>query len=189
MNPVTLPHEGGHDTPLVTGQGARQGDVADRAPAQAGAPDGRQWQLQRRCALSPRQFCACFLALAGLSAAVALFFWALGAPFVTLFAGLEVLALGIAFACHAVHAADGERLLLHGGRLLIEQRHGLQQRRDSLDLATLRVGEGEGGLIELRARGRCVQVGQQAHATLRRQVLADLRQLVLQPVAPGHGRT
>lgn len=189
MNPVTSPPDWANDTPLVTGQGARTGAVGDRAAAQGDAPQGRQWQLQRRCALSPRQFGACFLALAGLSAAVALFFWALGAPFVTLFAGLEVLALGIAFACHAVHAADGERLQLQGGRLLIEQRHGLQQWRHSLDLAALRVGEGTGGLIELRARGRCVQVGRQAHFTLRRQVLAELRQLVLQPVATGHGRT
>lgn len=175
--------------PLVTGQGTRPGDVGERAFDQGDEPDVRQWQLQRRCALSPRQFGACFLVLAGVSAAVALFFWTLGAPFVTLFAGLEVLALGAAFACHALHAADGERLQVRGGRLLIEGRHGLRQYQDSLDLALLRVAEGAGGLIELRARGRCVRVGGQAPAAQRRQVLAELRQLVLQPVAPGRGRT
>jgi uncharacterized membrane protein len=189
MNSVTLPHEWGHDTPLVSGQEVRPGDVCEQASAQSLEPAGHQWQLQRRCALSPRQFGACFLALAGLSAAVALFFWVLGAPFVTFFAGFEVLALGMAFACHAVHASDGERLQLHGDRLLVEQRHGLTQRRERLELASLRVGEGEDGLLELHARGRCVRVGRHAHPTQRRQVLAELRQLVLRPVAPGYGQT
>lgn len=185
MNPVTLPRTWGHDTPLVPGQGIRPGDSCEQGLDRVGGLDGRQWQLQRRCALSPRQFGVCFLVLAGVSAAVALFFWTLGAPFVTLFAGVEVLALGLAFACHALHAADGERLQVRGGRLLIEGRDGLRQRQDSLDLTALRVAEGAGGLIELHARGRCVRVGRQAHATQRRQVLAELRQLVLQPLAPG----
>lgn len=189
MNPVTLPRTWGHDMPLVPGQAIGQGDhceqVLEQVPDRADQPDGRQWRLQRRCALSPRQFGVCFLALAGVSAAVGSFFWAMGAPFVPLFAGAEVLVLGLAFACHALHAADGERLQVRGGRLLIEGRDGLRQRQDSLELAALRVVEGAGGLIELHARGRCVRVGRQAHATQRRQVLAELRQLVLQPVMPG----
>jgi uncharacterized membrane protein len=189
MNPVTLPRTWGHDMPLVPGQGVRQGDFCERGLDAGSELNGRQWRLQRRCALSPRQFGVCFLALAGVSAAVALFFWVLGAPFVTLFAGLEVLALGLAFACHALHAADGERLQVRGDRLLIEGCLGLQQHHHSLELTALRVGEGAGGVIELHARGRCVRVGRQADATLRRQVLTELRQVLPRPVVPGHRPT
>lgn len=158
----------------------------------SGGPDARtgtepepeaEWLLQRRCSLSPCQFGGCFLMLAAVSIVVALFFWAQGARFVAYFAGAEVLALGLAFALHALHAADGERLRIRGGQLLVERRAGLRQVQQALDLQALRVAETNDGAIELRARGQRLRVGAHADAARRRQVLLDLRRLVLRPVA------
>lgn len=185
MNPITLPRAWGHEPPAAQGKAGRWGD-ADGA---AGLSDDPCWLLQRRCSLSPRQFGTCFVGLAGLSALVALFFWAQGAPFVTLFAGIEVTALGVAFAFHALHAADGERLRLQDGRLLIERREGLRLRLEALELNELRVREGSGGTIELRVRGHSTRVGRHADAARRRQVLAELRQQVMQAVQPLPVRT
>lgn len=151
--------------------------------------DMPRWLLQRRCSLSPRQFGGCFVALAALSVVVALFFWAQGARFVTYFAGVELLLLGLAFACHAVHAADGERLQVRGGRLLVERRCGLRHDQVALEISGMRVGEAADGAIELRVGGRCVRIGRHADVARRQQVLADLRRLVLRPVAAAPVRT
>ena len=189
MNPVTLPRTWVHASQAAPERavdsdatGPTVGRAADRA-------DGPAWELQRRCSLSPRQLGLCFAALATLSAMVALFFWAQGARFVTYFAGVEVLALGLAFVCHALHAADGERLRVRGSRLLVECRDGLRRGHDVLELSELRVGESADGAIELRIRGRSLKVGRHADVARRRQVLADLRHLVLQPVAAWPVRT
>lgn len=46
-----------------------------------------------------------------------------------LFVGLGLLAVGVAFLVHAGHAADGERILLDGARLVVasEIRMALRQ--------------------------------------------------------------
>lgn len=185
MNPVTMPREWAPPSPAAPDRTKRCDGTADAT----GACEDPSWWLQRRCSLSPAQFGSCFLVLAVLSAGVALFFWAQGARFVTYFAGVELLVLGLAFACHAVHAADGERLSVQGGRLLIERRDGLRHHREALDLSGLRVGEAAGGAIELRVGKRCVCIGRQADAAQRQQVLADLRRLALRPVAASSVRT
>lgn len=179
MNPVTLPHAWAHEPQTNPLWACRRGDVANAVDAAATTV----WSLQRRCALTPRQFGGCFLALAVLSALVALFFWAQGVRFVAYFAGLEVLALALAFGIHAIHAADGERLRLQGDRLIVERRTGLRVQRHEMGLAALRVAEGGDGAIELRVRGQVVPIGRHADAARRRQVLTDLRRLVMRPVA------
>jgi uncharacterized membrane protein len=179
MNPVTLPRAWAHPSSAAPDQADRR----DGSGQGSGGDDEPAWSLHRRCSLSPSQFGGCFLALAVLSALVALFFWAQGARFVTFFAGVEVLALGLAFAFHAVHATDGERVWVQGERLLIERRHGLRHAHEVLDLDGLRVAEAAGGAIELQVGGRSVRIGCHADAARRQQVLADLRRRVRRPMA------
>ena len=138
-----------------------------------------RWVLQRRCALSPGQLAVCFVALATISAVVATGFWLQGVRIVMLFAGLEMLALGLAFVVHAVHAADGELLSLRGPELVIERREGLRVRHDRIGLEGLRVRQLVDGPIELCAGGRQWVVGRHADGARRRQVLADLCQMVV----------
>ena len=189
MNPVTLPRAWAPESQAVPERDDRRDGTGDAGTPAINDADGRIWNLQRRCSLSPCQFGLCFVALATLSGVVALFFWAQGARVVTYFAGVEVMALALAFTFHAVHAADGERLRLQRGCLLVERRKGLRIDRDALELSEVRVGEGADGAIELRVRGRSLRIGRHANVARRRQVLADLRQLVLQPVAARPVRT
>lgn len=137
------------------------------------------WVLQRRCSLTPRQFGLCFVALAAVALLVASAFWVVGAPFVALFTGIELIALGAAFGWHAFHAADGERLRVDGGLLWVEQCRGLSLQVTALDLAHMRVDDTVAGVLELRSPGRCVRVGGALDAARRRQVAAALRRLAL----------
>lgn len=141
------------------------------------------WELQRRCALSPGQFGACFAGLACVSALVAGFFWAMGARYVTAFAGLELLLVGGAFVWHALHASDGERLRICEGRLQIERREGLRITREDLPLFGLRVSAGADGSIGLSLGGQRRVLGRHASDASRLQVLAELRRAV----AAAHG--
>ena len=114
-----------------------------------------------------------------MSALVAGFFWAMGARFVTVFAGIEVLAVGAAFVWHAWHAADGERLHLSGGQLHLERRDGTRVHQERIELNGLRIGSAADGAIELNLRGRRWTLGRHADEAHRRHVLAALRQAVL----------
>lgn len=135
-----------------------------------------RWVLQRRCSLTPPQLGACLLALVLVSALIGGFFWLMGARAVTAFAGLEALALTIAFGVHAVHAADGERVTLHGRRLTVERRRGWRVTEQTFGVDALRLAEAADGRIELRARGRVVHLGEQVDRARAQQVLAELRQ-------------
>lgn len=152
-------------------------DLQDDGLANAVAP-GQTWLLQRRCALSPSQFGACFAGLAVASGLVAAFFWAMGARWITAFAGLEVLLVGVAFAWHALHAADGEQLSVAGRQLRIERRVGLRVWLEQVPLPGLRVTAQADGSIGLSLRGRHWILGRNATDAARRQVLAELRRAV-----------
>lgn len=175
MNPVTLPVAWAASVPAASSMpdGRAEGTVA------FGGAGAQTWSLQGRCSLTPRQFGLCFLGLAGVSCAVALLFWMLGAPFVALFTGIEVLALSVGFGWHALHAADGELLSLQGPCLQVDHRSGLRHWQSTLDRSGLRVAELADGSIELRSRGRRLRVGARLDAARRRQLVAELRQLAL----------
>lgn len=175
MNPVSLPVVWAPQQQPAPRVGGWLGEAVD---AGTGIADAARWNLQRRCALTPSQFGACLAGLVLVSALVAAFFWAMGARFVTLFAGIEVLVVGLAFAWHALHAADGERLHVADGLLHIEQRHGLRLTLEQVPLAGLQVVAAADGSIELSARGRHWTLGRQAAMAARRQALAGLRRAV-----------
>jgi uncharacterized membrane protein len=154
------------------------------ASAEAGARwmprvvDGHlQWRLSRNCALTPSQMGAAFAALCGVSLLIGLAFAWMGAPFVALFAGVEVLALAVALWACARHAGDGERLTLSGERLLVEQHLGARTTRTELPLAwlTIEPALAQGSLIELGGQGRRVRVGRFLRPEQRPLLAAELR--------------
>ncbi len=114
----------------------------------ASAPDSRQWLLKRNCALSPRQLGAWFGVLALVSIGIAALFAAQGAWPVVPFAGVEVVALAVAYVVYGRHAADYEKIVLAGDRVLVETASANLLSRREWPRAWLRV-EYEGGPREL----------------------------------------
>jgi len=181
MNPATLPELWAPAVPAAPRMPERSADgdaATEEAPAEVTAVP-THWSLQARCSLTPRQFGLWFAALALVSVLVALLFWWLGARWVALFSGLELLLLALAFGWHALHAADGEELSLSGGRLQVEHRAGLRQWRSALELQGLRVAETDDGRIELRSHGQALRVGGRLAPPRRQQLVAELRRLAL----------
>lgn len=175
MNPVVQPATSDPAPSRPLPQQA-EGDAQDAgAGADVDSASARAWRLQRRCALSPRQFAAALGCVAALALVLAAFFFLLGAPLISAFLAAQLLIVAAAFAHHAVHAADGERLWLQGDRLQLEGRQGLRQHAESFALSSLRVAPAGGGLIELRAPDRRLEVGRHAQAGQRRQVLLELQ--------------
>lgn len=168
MNPVSMPTAW---APVHAAETAPDAARGVKAPVSSQGP---VWTLQRRCALSPTQF-ACGLGLAALACvSVSAGFWWLGAAWVSVFAGLECLVVGIAFAVHAAHAADGERLWLRGGRLHVERRCGWRLDQRDFDLARVQLLNTEAAGIELRDRDGAWSVGALASAHRRKQVWTEL---------------
>jgi uncharacterized membrane protein len=172
MHPASMPVVWANQQPVT------RADTQHGERGVGGDSDAQAWQLQRRCALSPAQFGACFAGLALVSALVAAFFWAMGARFVTAFAGLEVVVVGVAFVWHAMHAADGERLKVVDGVLHVERRTGLRVTHQQFPLQGLRVAAALDGSIELKLRDRHIVLGRYAAEAARRPVLAGLRRAV-----------
>jgi uncharacterized membrane protein len=143
----------------------------------AEAAHALQWRLLRNCSLAPRQLLAVYGALCAVSLLIAGFFWVQGAPFVLAFAGLELLAVGIAFFVFARHAADHETLTLVGESLQVEQCSGSRTVHSVLATPWLKVepAAGQGSLVEISSRGQRVQVGRFVRPELRAELSRELR--------------
>ncbi|VBI30067.1 integral membrane protein-like protein [Burkholderia pseudomallei] len=79
------------------------------------------WLMKRNCSVSPRQFVAFYVSLAAFSLLIAVLLLWRGAWLVLPFTGIELLAVGVAFAIYARHAVDYERIRLFPHRLVIER--------------------------------------------------------------------
>lgn len=136
-----------------------------------------QWLCRPNCALRPGQLAAVFGAVAAVSLVVAgAFAWS-GAWMVLPFACLEVLALGIAFAVHARHVLDYERIELGPEGLEVETRVGASVNRHRCAPAWLRV-EYAGQrreMIGLVASGKTIEVGRFVPEAQRPELAAELR--------------
>lgn len=138
--------------------------------------NGWRWSMQRNCSVTPVQLGGTLVLLSVVSLGVAGFFWWQGAVLVLPFAILEVLAVFTAFMVYARHAADGERIDLVGGRLVVEREvAGRTQRaefvREWVQVAATPVK----GLVEVRSGTQSVQVGRYLSADLRPLLARELK--------------
>ena len=133
--------------------------------------------LKRNCSISPSGLIWVYGLIAAVTLGIALAFAALGAWMVLPFAGIEIVALGIAFALNGRHAADYERIQLAEGRLLVEvcesdsvRRHELNPARASVMVA----GEGRSMRVVLASPGSSVEVGRHLHERARLDLAGEL---------------
>ncbi|WP_298231858.1 DUF2244 domain-containing protein [uncultured Azohydromonas sp.] len=157
--------------------------VRDGCDSCAGCP-ALCWQLRRNCRLTPRQMGLAFGAVCVFHLLLALGFWALGFPLISLFACIEVAALAAALVVHARHVLDRETITLAADRLCVEQHCGGRVQRTELPAAWVRVhSDGPAALVRLSAGERSVFVGRHLVPAQRplmarelRRALADTRQ-------------
>jgi uncharacterized membrane protein len=161
-------------------QGAAQG--LRFGQESSAAPGGQQewsvrWLLKRNCSLAPRQLLLCYLGLCLLSLGIGAGFWWAGAVMVLPFAGVELLAVGVAMFVYARHAADNESIRLGPGRLIVEYAFGQRIERVEFTPAWVRVepAHGDRSLIELSGQGRKISVGRFVRPELRRELADELR--------------
>lgn len=142
-----------------------------------GSPPALRWRLKRNCSVSPSQLGLVFASLCAVSLSIGLFFLWHGAPFVLGFAGLEVVAVGLAMLVFARHAGDRETLTLVGASLLVEQciGHRVERSDFAAGWTSVEPAAGQGSLIEISGQGRTVRVGRFLRPELRADLAQDLR--------------
>ena len=147
-----------------------------------GTASAVQWLFKRNCSITPRQLGGVYASLCAVSSVIAAFFFWHGAPYVAAFAGLELLAVGVALLVFARHAGDRETLTLLGHSLMVEQRHGSRVERTDLaaDWLSVEPAAGQGSLVLLRGHGRTVCVGRHLRPELRAAFAKELRQALRQ---------
>lgn len=115
--------------------------------------------------------------LCALSLAMALLFWMFGGRWGIPFGWLAIVAVGMGFARHGRHAADGERISLQGSRLVVEKETAGRLERAEFDRSRVRVEPktGDRSLITLSAQGRSVEVGRFVRPELRPALASEIR--------------
>jgi uncharacterized membrane protein len=162
----------------------------DGAEGGSGPTRALQWLLKRNCSITPRELGRVYLSLCAVSLAIACFFFVQGATLVLAFAGLELVAVGVALLVFARHAADRETLTLIGRKLQVEQCFGNRVARAdfSADWLTVEPAAGQGSLVQLSGRGQTVRVGRFVRPELRADFARELRRALRQTPGPSISR-
>jgi uncharacterized membrane protein len=136
-----------------------------------------QWQLKPNCSVTPAQLIQFYVSLCVVSLGIAGFFWLQGAGMVLLFAGLELVAVGVALMVYARHARDGEKIFLQGSQLVVElETAGRVVRAEFVrDWVRVEPKSGDGSLIEVSGQGRSVVVGRYLRPELRPALAREIR--------------
>jgi uncharacterized membrane protein len=137
----------------------------------------KDWTMKRNCSISPRQFICLYVSLALFSLAIAFMLFLVGAWLVLPFTGIELLAVGIAFAIYARHAVDYERIRLFPNRLVIEQVSAEQLTQFEFNPRWVRIEPGATPRdhIKLVSRGQTIMIGQHLAQYRRTQFATELR--------------
>ncbi|RZJ25322.1 MAG: DUF2244 domain-containing protein [Haliea sp.] len=136
------------------------------------------WFLKRNCSVTPGQLGWLYASLCVVSLGIAAVFWMQGARMILPFAWLELAAVGVAFLVYARHAADGERISLEGGQLVVELESAGRLERAEFHRDWVRVEPMADGrsLIEVSGNGRSVNVGRYVRPELRPALAQEIRQ-------------
>ena len=135
------------------------------------------WFLKRNCSFTPAQLAWWYASLCFVSLGIGTLFWFQGARLILPFAWLELMVVGIAFVVYGRHAADGERISLQDGRLVVELENAGRLRRAEFNGAWVRVepSTGNRSLIRLSAQGNSVEVGRYVRPELRPALASEIR--------------
>jgi uncharacterized membrane protein len=135
------------------------------------------WKLLRNCSVTPAQLGWLYVSLCVISLGIAGGFWLHGATMIMPFAWAELLMVGAAFLVYARHATDGERIVLQGSQLVVEQTSAGKLVRAEFNREWVRV-EPQGddrSLIELSGQGRRVHIGRHIRPELRPALAREIR--------------
>ena len=146
--------------------------------------------IRPNCSLSWQRTVAVYCGICGVSLTIALGFALLGFWLVLPFAGLELIALAVAFYLSAVRVNSREVILIRGGMVAVEK--GLHQPEESTEFqrawARVELAEpqqrGYPTRLLICSHGRKVEVGHCLNDMERRQLAADLRHWIRPPYAP-----
>ena len=126
--------------------------------------------------MTPAQLASVYGLLCLMSLSIGLFFWSYGAPMVLGFAGLDLLAVGVAFLMYARHATDGEWISLQGASLVVEQETAGRRERTEFDRQWVRIEPkaGRDGLIAVSSRVQTIEVGRFLRPEMRRLLAGEI---------------
>jgi len=144
----------------------------------AASESGFDLTIKRNCSISPQDLLYVLAFLACVSLGIAAVFAFFGAWPVLPFAGVEVLALAVAFYLNGRHAADYERIALEDGKLVVEASDGGKLEHREFGLAWLRLDElrrGQDLRLLLRSRGDALEIGRHLDMERRVSLAARLR--------------
>ena len=155
---------------------ARQ-DSGWRFGREQSAPLAWLFDLRRNVSITPRQLLGCYALLCAVSLAVAAGFWLHGVTVVSLFTGLELMAVGAALLVFARHAGDRETITLTQREISVMQRVGpaVEQVRFRAEWVRVEPVADDGSLVELSGEGRSVRVGRHVRPELRVALAQELR--------------
>jgi len=142
------------------------------------SPDGSlQWKLQRNCAMTPVQLLTglWFIMLPSMLVGVAFLYH--GIPWASVFSGIEVVVLAIAFVCYARNAADAEWVRISGDHVEVQVRSGsvLIQENFHRSFLRMRLCKDRGKLLTFEQSGRSISVGHTIPIHLREDLYLALR--------------
>ncbi len=146
--------------------------------------------IRPNCSLSWQRTVAVYCGICGVSLTIALGFALLGFWLILPFAGLELIALAIAFYLCAVRVNSREVISIKGGTVAVLR--GLHQPEESTQLqrawARVELAEprqrGYPTRLLICSHGRKVEVGHCLNDRERRQLAEDLRRWIRLPSAP-----
>lgn len=155
---------------------ARQ-DGGWRFGREQSAPLAWLFDLRRNVSITPRQLMGCYALLCVVSMLVAAGFWFHGVTVVSLFTGLELLAVGAALLVFARHAGDRETITLTHRELSVVQQVGpaVELVRFRAEWVRVEPVADDGSLVELSGEGRSVQVGRHVRPEMRVALAQELR--------------
>jgi len=134
--------------------------------------------IKRNCSISPQGLLGVLAFAMCVSLGIASVFAFLGAWPILPFAGIEMLALALAFYLNGRHAADYERIALADGRLVVEASEAGRLARHEFNPQWLRLDERRLGRelrVLLRSRGNELEIGRHLDAERRASLAARLR--------------
>ncbi len=152
-----------------------------------------EWLMKRNCSMTPRQALLVYALLCVATLGIALVFTWRGAWMVLAFALVETGAVGAALLHYCRHALDHERILLEGGRLLVERADGARRTSVALDPSHARVSLPDSGmrtLVLIEARGVRTETGRYLTPSARLELVRTLRAALrgASRLAPAPGR-